>query len=1649
MLAAELRNPESELLQADVTWIVMHMLHAKGSKDAVWSARLSSLPMDVDSMYTWSDEDLKALKGSRWQQEAVRRRDQLSADFRTLALEFGPDVIAKLGLQERDYCWARQVVEKFGMSFVGKNGSAITLLAPGMELFESDDAPQQGIAGAQLEFDKGPNPVLVLYATKDYTIGERPRLYHRGLACDNGRLLMSHGVLMESNPWDCVEICMTFGYNEDVRPTLKGLVQDLSNEPTQMQPGDCLPADMVEGWMPVRLLKEGGDSKVQVNIRITKDTPLPSKDIMCVLGIALVSDPKLFSEIVEEEKQVVDVFGERQCERRSLVFLQREMKKAVAEYADKSADDGSQSRIALASRLVTGERDLLLSALDALEARLKLTELHEAPKAAPLSVTEQAMLVADPYYDTEPGPDSTFGRALAQLRGCVQSLRRVSKRFAELRSGGQVDVDAGNALLEELRVVRSCLANSGLGDPADVMCVTPESSEDTVVRTHVEATKELLLATVASLDWKTAGLKDNKQLADSLVESALARMRLLDFANAHADLQRCLKVMPDHREALQRELECVATLASRSPHVLGVDSKGKPVTVGEGKGSASPWAQCGPVLTKLRDQLKAAGYMTAGTRWAWPTRKPGSRNMEVPGFIWDRSEQAAVLELSVGSLDKEKQSAEDLTALVKFFMFRKTLLLDRVVELLGPDACKLLLERRALSCYNAAERKLLEPGESVSFATKGSAQAPLMTVFANVALWPVEEDLLVAVDFDQAFSTEGGLQPVMHLADDSRALIAGAPQHTAKKVLDVNCGSGVQGLVALKHYAEHVTFVDPNSRALRFAQFSAHLNGLEARSSFVQGDLGGERILSALEGPFNAILAHLPLLPNPNNVITGGGPLYSKTIDGGEKLLASVVGQGAKLLAPGGWLVAAANIRNAVALPSQMREWMGGVNCQAAVFLGKPRRTEIFQVIATDGCSSLQKYRYAAGLQSGGVHTMSQAVLLLWARAAGMKQIERERNIEVRDEGSRLWGDQEHLQVEVRGTLDSWLASVKLNEMLSKAQGKESMYAMSWDDEESEDPPKHPPMVFDVQDPQATRWRLARSRNAKAAQNFVVSSGFTWQSFDSFKALGFAPPGLIENHWWRTFVPEPCHERPGTNRLSQRIALVEFGGASFPTEIKSALRDSLEFKGSDGVVHLAFDGQPRQLRPASGAKGVKVEWADLDTVIVIIPPNAFKDEPSWTASMEALYLVQAMADEVRTNNRWMRLMIITCGCHGPGYPTGHQNRIPPASTTRGVGRATRQEVQQIQVCLVDSDALGIPGRGKELAVQVSCELECSTPDKDLKHASQEELSIAIGAFNREVAYRNGERFTVKLDLSPGMPILPDRQCKRFPETICEGVILITGGTGGLGVVSAEAFAEAGARKIVLTSRSGRVMRDEQGLQQRLDALDKCGCEIHVFACDSSDRESVKDCLQKIRTDIGPLRGIVHSAGVLADNILDLLDVESFKTSFKPKCDGAWILHEETIKAKDQIEAFVMFSSVAALFGNTGQLNYAAANTFLDELARLRQTMGLPGIAVQWPAVAGVGMWEAMDAKLKRGITEENFANATVHAGHVKSVMKVLFCDAEKLGTIQSVLPLLNLIPMAPMQWQWYEPILRRSNPSLPSLVNEFKAPEAPTNFFAR
>ncbi|NDV85374.1 SDR family NAD(P)-dependent oxidoreductase [Aurantimonas aggregata] len=189
-----------------------------------------------------------------------------------------------------------------------------------------------------------------------------------------------------------------------------------------------------------------------------------------------------------------------------------------------------------------------------------------------------------------------------------------------------------------------------------------------------------------------------------------------------------------------------------------------------------------------------------------------------------------------------------------------------------------------------------------------------------------------------------------------------------------------------------------------------------------------------------------------------------------------------------------------------------------------------------------------------------------------------------------------------------------------------------------------------------------------------------------------------------------------------------------------------------------------------------------------------------------------------------------------------------------------------------------------------------------------------------------------------------------------GVYWITGGLGGLGLIFAEWLVARGARTLIL---SGRRAAPEPAAEARLQKLRADGARVEYAACDLASEAATARFTARIARDYGPLKGIIHAAGVLDDGYILSQDVAAAASVFAPKIAGTVHLDRATRQAP--LDFFVLCSSVASVFGNPGQAIYAGANAFMDGFAEARAADVSAGrafgrtVAVAWALWRDGGM----------------------------------------------------------------------------------------------
>ncbi|MFD8424554.1 type I polyketide synthase [Streptomyces sp. NPDC059668] len=300
------------------------------------------------------------------------------------------------------------------------------------------------------------------------------------------------------------------------------------------------------------------------------------------------------------------------------------------------------------------------------------------------------------------------------------------------------------------------------------------------------------------------------------------------------------------------------------------------------------------------------------------------------------------------------------------------------------------------------------------------------------------------------------------------------------------------------------------------------------------------------------------------------------------------------------------------------------------------------------------------------------------------------------------------------------------------------------------------------------------------------------------------------------------------------------------------------------------------------------------------------------------------------------------------------------------------------------------------------------------HADRSTLAslaaVVADAGEDQVAVRGAALYVRRLSHAPvpgGVPAWePSAENWRAPERV-----LVTGGTGGVGARLARWLVGRGAAELVLTGRRGP---EAPGAAELVEELEGLGARVVVEACDTGDVEAVAGLLSRY-----PVEAVFHAAGVLDDDLIDRLTPERVAAVLAAKAVGAD--HLDALTRDLDLSAFVVFSSIAGVWGSGGQSAYAAANAHLDALVERRRIDGLAGTAVAWGPWGGGGMVtdEGAAELVRRGLRVMDPDRALTGLGRALDVgdttVVVADVDWEKFlapFTARRPSPLLSALPEA-------------------------------------
>ncbi|WP_216587347.1 type I polyketide synthase, partial [Streptomyces brasiliscabiei] len=398
------------------------------------------------------------------------------------------------------------------------------------------------------------------------------------------------------------------------------------------------------------------------------------------------------------------------------------------------------------------------------------------------------------------------------------------------------------------------------------------------------------------------------------------------------------------------------------------------------------------------------------------------------------------------------------------------------------------------------------------------------------------------------------------------------------------------------------------------------------------------------------------------------------------------------------------------------------------------------------------------------------------------------------------------------------------------------------------------------------------------------------------------------------------------------------------TETAAAVERALAEHGAETtVVRIAAGAGRAELaeRLPAGATGVLSLLALTD---LPHPDDAPLGAGLGAGLALTLTLLQALGD---TGSR-ARLWCVTSGAVGAGRDTPPS---PAQARLWGFGRVAALEHPDRWGGLVD-----LPARLDPAALRGLCACLEGPDGVDAEHGDGTTDGLAG---EDQIAIRPSGLLGRRLVGAPqGLPQgLPASGGRVVPGDVPaptgwrpRGTVLVTGGTGGIGRHVARWLAREGAGHLVLAGRRGAAA---PGAAALVAELEQAGARVTVAACDLADRAATAALVERLRAAGDTPRAVFHAAGTVSDTRTEQCTPAQLHAELAAKADGAD--HLDALLADEPLDAFVLFSSIAGIWGSGGQAAYAAANAHLDALAARRRAQGRTALSVAWGPWEGTGM----------------------------------------------------------------------------------------------
>ena len=360
------------------------------------------------------------------------------------------------------------------------------------------------------------------------------------------------------------------------------------------------------------------------------------------------------------------------------------------------------------------------------------------------------------------------------------------------------------------------------------------------------------------------------------------------------------------------------------------------------------------------------------------------------------------------------------------------------------------------------------------------------------------------------------------------------------------------------------------------------------------------------------------------------------------------------------------------------------------------------------------------------------------------------------------------------------------------------------------------------------------------------------------------------------------------------------------------------------------------------------------------PGSSFFHENLQNGFYSLYFLARAMADENLPGE--VHLTVVSTGMQK--VLADDDSLYPEKATALGPIEVVPRELPGVTCKSID---VAWPESGGSFLRQKLLGRRATTagrPESLDRIVDQLEAEILAPAESDIVAHRGNDRYVRRFEPGP----LRARRVEAASPLVDRGVYLITGGLGGLGLTLADRLArEVPGIRLVLVGRGAMPARDrwddllatpgtpDQQIRRirQIRALEATGAEVMTLAADVTNLDEMRRGVSAVRERFGPIDGIFHAAGVVSDDLIQMKADADIERVFGPKVHGTLVL--DSLLEEAGAKLLVLYSSTSAITAPPGQVDYVAANSFLDAFAQSRRGHPVRTISINWGIWNEVGL----------------------------------------------------------------------------------------------